>query len=132
MKPYPGKEIYEYFDGNQLFSLSKNGKEYMKFTDWVPNKCVTLVQLCSGHFNNPDIICKHKLQQICLLSSSIRNPKITNKNTWGILVEKIFSNTLCIIKKDQIVSSTTVREIIDNVSRTLKIVNHEISYIQAK
>ena len=66
------------------------------------------------------------------MSSLIKNPKDTNKNTWGILVEKIFSNTLFIIQKDPIVSSTTVREIIDNVSRTLKIVNHEISYIQAK
>ena len=133
MKPYPGKESYEYFDGNQLFSLyKKHGKDHIKFTDWVPTKCLPLVQLCSGHFNDPDIICKDKLKQICLLSSSLKNPKITNKNTWGILVEKIFSNTLFIIQKDPIVSSTTVREIIDNVSRTLKIVNHEISYIQAK
>ena len=31
MKPYPGRECYEYFDGNQLFSLHyKHGKEYMK------------------------------------------------------------------------------------------------------
>ena len=133
MKPYPGRESFEYFDGNQIFSLyRKQGKEYMKFTEWVPKKCIPLVQLCSGHFNHPDIICKDKHKQICLLSSCLRSPKCTKKNTWSILVDKIFSNALFIIEKDPIVSSTTVREIIDSVSRTLKIVNHEISYIQAK
>ena len=133
MKPYPGRESYEYFDGNQLFSFyRKQDKECMKFTEWVPNKCIPLVQLCSGHFNHPDIICKDKHKQISLLSSCLRNPKRTNKNTWKILVDKIFSNALFIIGKDPIVSSTTVREIIDNVSRILKIVNYEISCIQAK
>ena len=78
-----GKKPLNTLMGNNYFHYTKkNGRKNVLnifvFPDWVPDKCIPLVQQCSGYFNEIQIIvCKGKHDQICLLSS-IKNPKDTN------------------------------------------------------
>ena len=139
MTPYLGNKKCQYLARNSLFSMkddnyrSEVGKYNLKFKEWVPSKCYSLVRYCSGYYSHPDITWNtEKREQILLLASKLKDPDDFERSTWEKLINDIKLNVQEFTNKDPNIPHSTVKEIVNFLSHIFKVVNYEISYIEAK
>ena len=134
MTPYMGKLNFEYLSKDSLYVIEVQEKRfYLDFRKHVPKECHPLIRYCSGYFNHPDIIWNPvKRKQILLLASKMKDPTNPKRSTWEKLISNISKRVQEFTKIDQIVSHSTVKEIVDFLSRIFKLVNYEINFIEAK
>ena len=134
MTPYIGKLNFEYLSKDSLYYIEVQEKRsYLEFRKNVPKECHALIKYCSGYFNHPDIIWNPaKRKQILLLASKLKDPTDPQMSTWEKLITNISKRVQKFTKIDMIVSHSTVKEIVDFLSRICKLVNYEINFIEAK
>ena len=139
MKPYTGKEKFEYLNENSFFlkgerrNRARKTKIQLRFQEWVPSDCYPLVRYCSGHYNHPDIIWNPgKRKQILLLASQLKDPRNFTKSTWKKFIYDISKRVQEFILKGQNISHSIVKEIVDFLCHICKVVNYEINFIEAK
>ena len=134
MTPYIGKLNFEYLSKDSLYVIEVQEKRsYLDFRKHVPKECHPLIKYCSGYFNHPDIIWNPaKRKQILLLASKLKDPTDPKRSTWEKLISNISKRVQEFIRSDQIVSQSTVKEIVDFLSQACKLVNYEINFIEAK
>ena len=134
MAPYPGRGRYEYLSKESLYVLEvHNKRSNIVFRKFVPQECHPLIKYCSGYFNHPDIIWNPvKRKQILLLASKLKDPANPGRSAWEKLIADISKRVQEFTRSDQTISHSTVREIVDFLSRICKLVNYEINFIEAK
>ena len=134
MTPHIGKLKCEYLSKESLYALEvQNKRSYLDFRKCVPQECHPLIKYCSGYFNHPDIVWNPvRRKQILLLASNLKDPTNPERSTWEKLITDISKRILEFTKNDQMISHSTVKEIVDFLSRICKLVNYEIEFIEAK
>ena len=134
MTPLIGKFKCEYLSKDSLYVIEvKDKRSYLDFRRYVPQECHPLIKYCSGYFNHPDIIWNPvKRKQIQLLASSLKDPTDPKRSTWEKLITDISKCVQEFTGIDQTISHSTVKEIVDFLSRICKHVNYEINFIEAK
>ena len=134
MTPYIGKLNCEYLSKDSLYTIEVRNKRHgPDIRKYIPQECHPLIRYCSGYFNHPDIIWNPvKRKQILLLASNLRDPTNPERSTWEKLITDISKRVQEFTGSDQMVSHSTVREIVDFLSRICKLVNYEINFIEAK
>ena len=138
MTTYAGTDCYHYFGKNSLYFVEKRlallNKEKLQISDWVPKNCRPLVKYCSGYYNHPEITWKEldHNTQVLMLASKLKAPHDSLLSTWEKLVCDISTSTETFVMNDPNISLATVKLMINFLYDTLKLVNYEISFIDAK
>ena len=131
--PYPGRENYDYLDPASLDWKKNESRSGSRFTNWIPKECYPLIEYRSGidsfkfatAWNRMD-----KKTQILLLASKLQDPN-TRKSIWEKLIQKICKEVQALIVPKPKVSQATVKQIVHLLSDCIKIINYEISFIEA-
>ena len=137
MTPHPGKEKYEYFGKDTLYTVHNTDSIYTsaeisRIKEWVPEHCHSLVYYCSGYFNHADITWElEERKQIMLLASLLKDPQNAKESTWKKLLNNISSKVQEITDSDTDISQGTVKQLVNFLCSTIHHVNHEINFIQA-
>ena len=126
-----------YLSPNSFVRTKEKGKRYLfrkknTIPEWVPKECYPIVKICSGDFNNYEVVwgkCSEK-SQILLLSSKLRNPNDPNNSCWDTLINEVRKQALTRLSKDPKLSQTTIKQLISDLYSSIKVVNHEIKYIR--
>ena len=140
MTPYPGKVEFEYLGKDCLYVVDMErrmlvfSKLKLRTSDWVPTECRSLIKYCSGYYSHPDIIWKKlkKNQQILLLASKLRVPNNPKVSTWEKVINDISKEVRIFIGQDPTISPGTVKEMVNFICSLFKLINYEISFIDAK
>ena len=140
MTPHPGKVEFEYLGKDCLYVVDMErrmlvfNKLKLRTSDWVPTECRPLIKYCSGYYSHPDITWKKlkKNQQITLLASKLRAPNNPKVSTWEKIINNICKEVRIFIEQDPTISPGTVKEMVNFVSSLFKLINYEISFIDAK
>ena len=133
MTPYIGKLKCEYLSKESLYVRVQKRRSNLEFRKYIPQDCHPLIRYCSGYFNHPDIIWNPvKRDQILLLASNLKDPTDPKRSTWKKLIRDISKRVQEFTRSDQTISHSTVKEIVDFLSRICKLVNYEINFIEAK
>ena len=140
MTPYQGKADFEYIGKDSLFTVEMErrmlvfSKVKLKTSEWVPNECRPLIKYCSGYYNHPDITWKklNKNAQILLLASKLKALNDSEVSTWKKLINNICKEIRIFVEQDPNISPGTVKEMVHYLCSLFKIVNYEISFIEAK
>ena len=140
MTPFTGEDRYKYLGQDTLYTVDTSSLNPLyasvvipQINRWVPECCHSLVNYCSGYYNHADITWKlEERNQIMHLASNLKDPNNTGESTWKKLVDNISSKVQEIIKLYPEISQGTVKQLVNFLCSTLKHVNYEISYIQAR
>ena len=98
----------------------------------IPSECESLLQLCSGFYNHPDIIWKsNKNTQVTLLKSYLKDPEDFSTSTWEKFVNDISSDVMKKLNHKSDVTPAVVKEIIHKLCFRIKLLNYEIGFIHA-
>ena len=139
MTPYQGKSIFHYLSRDSLYNIEMEKrmlvfyKVKIKTFNWFPIDCRPLIKHCSGYYNHPDIVWKklNKNEQILRLASKLRAPNC-GKSSWEKLINDIRKEIRIFIELDPIISPGTVKLMVNFLCSLFKLVNYEISFIEAK
>ena len=140
MTPFTGEDRYEYLGQDTLYKVDNSSLNPLyassvipQISEWVPECCYSLVNYCSGYYNHVDITWElEEKKQIMRLASILKDPNNTEKSTWKKLIDNISSKVQEIIEFDPEISQGTVKQLVNFLCSTLKHVNYEINYIQAR
>ena len=133
--PFTGNTSFEYLPANDLYTVRTDMFFHTKLIlpDWIPRQCKPLLECCSGYYNHPDIQWKEwsTSQQVLHLASILKSPRNMKCCSWELLIHDI-SEMKRFVDEDPNVPPATVRKVINHLCHILNVVNHEISFIQAK
>ena len=140
MTPFTGEDRYIYLGQDTLYKVDTSSLNPLyasavipQISKWVPECCHSLVNYCSGYYNHADMTWElEERKQIMHLASILKDPNNTGESTWKKLIDNISSKVQEIIKSDPEISQGTVKQLVNYLCSTLKHVNYEISYIQAR
>ena len=138
MTPYTGKEKYEYLGKDTLYTVHNTdyifaSAEIPQIREWVPERCHSLVNYCSGYFNHADITWElEERKQIMLLASILKDPQNAKESTWKKLLNNISSKVKEITESDPDISQGTIKQLVNFLCSTIQHVNYEINFIQAR
>ena len=140
MAPFIGEVDYEYLGKDTLYTIDECLLDSLyptavipQIREWVPECCHSLVDYCSGYYNHADITWEmEERKQILLLASLLREPNDIEGSTWKKLINNISSRVHEIIETDPEISQGTVKQLVNYLCSTIKHVNYEINYIQAR
>ena len=140
MTPFTGEADYEYLGKDTLYQIEKTLLDPIYTTtltpqicDWVPECCHSLVNYCSGYYNHADITWEmEERKQILQLASLLKDPNDIRQSTWKKLIDNISLRVQEMIEHDPDISQGTVKQLVNYLCSTLRHVNYEISYIEAR
>ena len=140
MTPFTGEVDYKYLGKDTLYIVAECSLHPIyanpvipQIREWVPECCHSLVNYCSGYYNHADITWEmEERKQILLLASLLKDPNNIEESTWKKLINYISSRVNDMIEIDPEISQGTVKQLVNYLCFTIKHVNYEISYIQAR
>ena len=140
MTPFTGEADYQYLGKDTLYQVEKTLLDPIYATtltpqicDWTPECCHSLVNYCSGYYNHADITWEmEERKQILLLASLLKDPNNIRQSTWKKLINNISLRVQEMIEHDPDISQGTVKQLVNYLCSTLRHVNYEISYIEAR